>query len=50
MGYATLLREPDRIWLTTAAGQVEPLIAHMSRYRIREDVQFADRTGESSKS
>ncbi|MEX0938449.1 MAG: glycine cleavage T C-terminal barrel domain-containing protein [Pirellulales bacterium] len=44
LGHAYLFGEDDRIWIETAPGQAEPLLAHLSKYKIREDVQLIDRT------
>lgn len=46
LGHAFIFAGPDALWLDTVAGQAEPLIAHLDRYVITEDVQFHDRTDE----
>ena len=44
--YVNVIAKEDALLLDTVAGQNEPLIAHLDRYLIREDVQLADRTAE----
>lgn len=44
IGFAWIFCEPTALWLHTEPGLAEPLIRHLDRYVIREDVQFHDRS------
>lgn len=44
LGHVFIHALPDALWLTGIAGNSEKLLAHLSRYQITEDVEFADRS------
>jgi len=44
IGLTWIFCEPTSLWLNTEPGLAEPLIRHLDRYVIREDVQFHDRS------
>jgi len=44
LGHVWVLKQVDRIWLSTTPGQAERLIDHLDRYVIRDDVVFQDLT------
>ena len=46
VGYVYVFCGDDKITLDTTGEQADPLIAHLDRYIIREDVALADRSGE----
>lgn len=48
VGYVYFFVGEQDIVLDTAAGQAATIINHLDRYVITEDVQFADRSGEST--
>jgi tRNA-modifying protein YgfZ len=46
IGYVLVFCGPDSLVLETAPGQAAPIINHLDRYVIREDVQLHDRTAD----
>lgn len=46
LGHVFVFADDESLWIETVAGGGEPLIAHLDRYRISEDVDFHNRTGE----
>ncbi len=44
MGHVFAFAGEDSLWLETAADSVQPLMAHLSRYVITEDVNFTPRS------
>lgn len=46
LGFVTVFVGETSLWLETVAGAAPGLMAHLDRYLIREDVQFADRSAE----
>lgn len=42
--YVNILAAEDSVWLDAAPGRTEPLMQHLDRYIIREDVRLDDRT------
>jgi folate-binding protein YgfZ len=47
VGHGFVECQAERLVIDTAAGQAAPLIKHLDRYVIREDVRLADRSGET---
>jgi folate-binding protein YgfZ len=46
LGHIFVLAGDETLWVESAPGSAERLIAHWSRYQISEDVALADRSGE----
>lgn len=46
LGFITVFVGEASLWLETVPGAATGLMAHLDRYLIREDVQFADRSAE----
>ena len=47
LGHIFVFAGDESLWIESVAGAAEPLIAHLDKYRIGEDVEFHDRTPES---
>ena len=45
LGHVFVFCEPDQLMLDTSPGQAAPLIEHLSKYIISEDVEFVDHLG-----
>lgn len=46
LGHIWIVATETSLWLQTLVGSAEPLINHLSRYLINEDVMIADRTSD----
>lgn len=48
VGHITVFVGESSLWLESVAGAAAPLVTHLDRYLIREDVTITDRSGEFS--
>ncbi len=48
IGHVTVFVGESSLWLESVAGTAAPLMAHLDRYLIREDVTITDRSGDVS--
>lgn len=46
LGHVFVFVEEDSIWLETVAGAAEPLLAHLGKYALVEEVELHDRSAE----
>lgn len=46
LAYVSVYATADSLWLVSVPGCAGPIIAHLSRYQISEDVTFTDRSAE----